>query len=54
VYVGDHYPGDVLAGMLIGLACATLLLSVFRFVPSVATKFSEEAIARVAATRREV
>ncbi|MBV9121085.1 MAG: phosphatase PAP2 family protein [Chloroflexi bacterium] len=27
VYVGEHYPGDVLAGAAIGVACAALLLT---------------------------
>ena len=28
IYVGDHYPGDVAAGALVGLAVAALLLTV--------------------------
>jgi undecaprenyl-diphosphatase len=29
IYVGVHYPSDVLAGILIGAACGSLVLVVF-------------------------
>lgn len=33
IYVGDHYPTDVLAGAVVGCAAATVLLSRFPLVP---------------------
>jgi len=40
VYVGDHYPTDVLAGMLIGLSCAVLLMTVFQVIPRTASRLA--------------
>ncbi len=37
VYIGLHYPGDVLAGALLGTGCAFALLLVRRFL-SLATR----------------
>jgi undecaprenyl-diphosphatase len=36
VYVGDHYPGDVLAGVVIGSVVAVVLLTVGRRIPALA------------------
>lgn len=32
IYLGVHYPGDILAGMLIGCSCAAVSASMFRHV----------------------
>jgi undecaprenyl-diphosphatase len=47
VYVGDHYPTDVLAGMLIGLSSAVLLMTVFQVIPRTAFKVAAAAMARL-------
>jgi undecaprenyl-diphosphatase len=44
VYVGDHYPGDVLAGALIGTLLAVLLVTVARRVPVLERQIADWAI----------
>jgi undecaprenyl-diphosphatase len=39
VYVGDHYPGDVLAGALIGLLAGLVLVTWLRLVPTALGRF---------------
>ncbi len=34
LYLGVHYPGDLLAGMLVGMLCATFIFFLFRFLLS--------------------
>lgn len=38
LYLGVHYPGDLLAGMLIGVLCAAVMYFVFRFL---VTRFAD-------------
>ena len=32
IYVGVHYPFDVLAGMILGIFCAVIIITLFKFV----------------------
>ena len=47
VYVGDHYPGDVLAGALIGLVVAGALMTWLNWLPALVARLGDDAMARV-------
>lgn len=44
VYVGDHYPGDVVAGAVIGLAVALLVTTWLRRLPAVGRRLADRAL----------
>jgi undecaprenyl-diphosphatase len=47
VYVGDHYPGDVIAGALVGAAAAVAVLTVLRVPLDLASRLTDHALARL-------
>ncbi|HTF16671.1 MAG TPA: phosphatase PAP2 family protein [Chryseolinea sp.] len=40
IYLGVHYPGDVLAGALLGFACGLMMTRLYRFFCGVADRLS--------------
>lgn len=47
VYVGDHYPGDVMAGALVGAAAAAVVLTWLRAPLDLASRLTDHALARL-------
>ena len=47
VYVGDHYPGDVAAGAVIGVLVALLLLTWLRPLPGLIVRVSDDLMGRL-------
>lgn len=47
VYVGSHYPGDVLGGAVVGVIVAVLLLTWLQALPNGAARISDRAMERL-------
>src|SRR5258708_37075263 len=47
VYVGDHYPGDVIAGALVGAAAAAVILTWLRTLLDLVSRLADRALERL-------